>query len=91
MKPININNVKIKNLIGIINNPTLEDFLFEIVSFLENERQYDGEFKIRDAYLKTRIRLSSYLPDDLDKLVELGYLEKGKYSVYKVIKHLWET
>jgi len=90
MKPININNVKIKNLIGIIENPTLEDLLYEIVSFLDNESRYDSEFKTHEAFLKTRVRLSSLLSEDLDKLTELGYLEKLKYSNYRVVKHLWE-
>jgi len=90
MKPINEKDVKIKNLIGIIENPTLEDLLFEVVSFLDNERRYDSEFKTHEAFLKTRVRISSLLSDDLDELVKLGYLEKGKYSNYKVIKHLWE-
>jgi hypothetical protein len=90
MKPINPNVVKIKNLIGIIENPTLIDLLFEIVSFLDSERRYDDEFKTHEAFLKTRVRLSSLLSDDLDELVKLGYLEKGKYSSYKVSKHLWE-
>lgn len=93
MKPINENAVKIKNLIGILENPTLEDLLYEIVSFLDNERRYDGEtaqFKTHEAFLKTRVRMSSLLSDDLDKLVEMGYLEKLKYSFYRVNKHLWE-
>jgi len=90
MKPINQNSAKIKNLIGIIDNPTLEDLLFEIVSFLDNERRYDDEFKTHEAFLKTRVRISSLLSEDLDQLVEMGYLEKCKYSNYRVIKHLWE-
>jgi hypothetical protein len=93
MKSINQKNVKIKNLIGIIDNPTHEDLLFEIVSFLDNERRYEGtsaEFKTHEAFLKTRVRISSLLSEDLDELVKLGYLEKLKYSSYKVIKHLWE-
>jgi hypothetical protein len=90
MKPVNHNVVKIKNLIGIIENPTLIDLLFEIVSFLDSERRYDDEFKTHEAFMKTRVRLSSFLSDDLDELVKLGYLEKGKYSSYKVSKHLWE-
>jgi len=90
MKPVNQKVVKIKNLIGIIENPTLEDLLFEIVSFLDSERRYDSEFKTHEAFLKTRVRLSSLLSDDLDRLVALGYLEKRKYSNYKVVKHLWE-
>ena len=91
MNPINQNNVKIKNLIGIIDTPTYEDLLFEIVSFLDNEKRYDGEFKTRDAYFKTRVRISSEISDDIDELVKLGYVEKLKYSNYKVIKHLWES
>jgi len=90
MKPINEKIVKIKNLIGIIENPTLADLLFEVVSFLDSERRYDDEFKTHEAFMKTRVRISSLLSDDLDELAKLGYLEKGKYSSYKVSKHLWE-
>lgn len=90
MNPIDYNKVKIKNLIGILENPTHEDLLFEIVSFLDNERNTEGEFKTHTAFLKTRVRLSSLMSEDLDELVKMGYLEKLKYSNYKVIKHLWE-
>jgi len=90
MKLLNYKITKIKNLIGIVENPTLEDLLFEIVSFLDNERRYESEFKTHEAFLKTRVRLSSLLSEDLDELVKLGYLEKLKYSNYRVIKHLWE-
>ena len=90
MKPINYNIVKIKNLIGIIENPVIEDLLFEIVSFLDNEKNYEGEFKTRDVYFKTRVRLSSEFRDDIDELVKLGYIEKIRHANYKVIRHLWE-
>jgi len=90
MKPINQKAVKIKNLIGIVDNPTYEDLLFEIVSFLENERNMEGEFKIRDVFLKTRSRITDDLYADVDKLIEMGYIEKLKYSSYKLTKHLWE-
>jgi hypothetical protein len=90
MKPIDHSKVKIKNLIGIVENPTLEDLLFEIVSFLDNERRYESEFKTHEAFLKTRTRLSDLLSEDLDQLAQIGYLEKLKYSNYRVIKHLWE-
>jgi hypothetical protein len=90
MLPININKVKIKNLIGIIDNPTHEDLLFEIAQFLINENRLDGEFKTREVSLKTRVRISAELNDDIDKLVDLGYAEKLKYSSYKLTKHLWE-
>jgi len=90
MNPIDEKNVKIKNLLGLIDNPTYEDLLFEIVNFLNDEKRYDGEFKIRDVWFKTRIRINSEISEDLDELVKLGYLEKLKYSSYRVIKHLWE-
>lgn len=90
MLSVNIKKAKIKNLIGIINNPTYEDLLFEIAQFLTQENRLDGEFKTREVSLKTRVRISAELNDDIDKLVELGYAEKLKYSSYKLIKHLWE-
>jgi hypothetical protein len=90
MLPINTKKAKIKNLIGIIDNPTYEDLLFEIAQFLCNENRLDGEFKTREVSLKTRVRITNELNDDIDKLVELGYAEKLKYSSYKLTKHLWE-
>lgn len=90
MKPIKKKNVKIKNLIGIIENPTIEDLLFEIVLFLDNIKKYDGEFLKREVSLFTRIRINDDIIDDLEELVKLGYIEKLKYTSYKVIKHLWE-
>jgi len=90
MKPVDYGKVKIKNLINIIDNPTLEDLLFEIVYFLDSEGRYDDEFKTHEAFLKTKVRLSSLLSDDLDKLTEMGYLKKTKYSNYCVVKHPWE-
>lgn len=90
MKPINTSIVKLKHLIGIIPEPSYEDLLYEIVNFLNNELRFDGEFKTREVSLKTRVRITLDLNDDIDKLVELGYVEKLKYSSYIVKKHLWE-
>ena len=61
MKPIKKKNVKMKNLIGIINDPLYEDLLFEIVQFLDNTNRYDGEFKMREVSLFTRVRINSDL------------------------------
>ena len=44
MRGISKNKAKIKNLIGIIENPIPEDLLFEIVSFLEKENRLDEHF-----------------------------------------------
>ena len=90
MRPIINKKAKIKNLIGIINDPIYEDLLFEIAQFLTQENRLNGEFKTREISLKTRVRISTELNDDIDKLVEMGYVEKLKYSSYKLIKHLWE-
>jgi len=90
MKPIKKNDVKLKNLIGIIDNPTHTDLLFEIVNFLDNTKRYDGEFKLREVSLFTRVRIGKSLDDDIAKLIKLGYIEKLKYTSYKILKHLWE-
>jgi len=90
MNPINKKVVKIKNLLGIIDNPTYEDLLFEIVQYLDNLKRYDGEFFKREVSLFTRVRIKTDVEDDILELEKLGYIEKLKYTSYKVLKHLWE-
>ena len=90
MKRINKQKAKIKNLIGIVDRPSYEDLLYEIVDFLEKERSEDGIFKKWDVSVKTRCRIGTELIDDLDTLCQMGYLEKLKYTKYKLIKHLWQ-
>lgn len=90
MIPLDYSKAKIKNLLSIIDEPTHEDLLFEIIDFLENENRHDGKFTTHETYLKTRTRILSSVTKDLNKLVELGYLEKHKQSTYEVIKHCWE-
>ncbi|NJO90718.1 MAG: hypothetical protein HC831_18475 [Chloroflexia bacterium] len=70
MEKINQRKLKIKNLIGIIDNPVHEDLLFEIVDFLEKERRFDGEFKKGEVALKTRCRIDKDLSADLDILCD---------------------
>lgn len=90
MKQLNKDNVQLKNLLGIVPTPTYEDLLYEIVSFLNNEHRLDGEFRIRDVIVKTRIRISDELIDDMEKLINLGYIEKYNKTSYRVLKHIWE-
>ena len=87
MKKINKQKIKIKNLIGIIDEPTHEDLLFEIASFLEDERKED--FNKGDVSLKTRCRIGETLDEDLKVLVDLGYLEHKGWTKYKLLKHPW--
>jgi len=87
MKKIDKDDIKIKNLLGIIEQPTYEDLLFEIISFLENEGK--DEFKKWDVSVKTRCRISSSIEEDLQYLVDKGYLEHQKYTIYKLVNHPW--
>ncbi|MFW6281455.1 MAG: hypothetical protein ACOC1O_01500 [bacterium] len=90
LKPINKQNVKIRNLLGLNNDPTYEDLLFEIVQFLENEGRYDGKFKKSEVSQKTKCRISTELLDDLKQLENKGYIEHIKYTWFKILKHPWE-
>jgi hypothetical protein len=87
MKKINKSKIKIKNLIGIVENPVHEDLLFEIVSFLEDEGKV--EFNKGDVSLKTRCRIGETLDEDLKSLVDLGYIEHQGWTKYKLLKHPW--
>ena len=87
MVKINKNHIKIKNLIDIVDNPTHEDLLFEIISFLESEQR--EQFKKWDVSVKTRCRIGKSLEEDLQSLTDKGYLEHQGYTLYKVVKHPW--
>jgi len=89
MKGILKEKIKIKNLIGIIDNPTHEDLLFEIVSFLEKEDRLEDEFIKHEVNIKTRCRIEEDLEFDLKKLTELGFIEHKGWTKYKLIKHPW--
>jgi phosphopantetheinyl transferase (holo-ACP synthase) len=90
MKPINKDIVKIKNLLNIVDNPTHEDLLYEIVNFLDSEKRFDGIFNIKEASLKTRCRITSDFTEDINQLEQKEYVKKLKYTQYVVEKHLWE-
>lgn len=89
MDPININKIKIKNILGLIDSPNIEDLLFEIVNFLNDEKRYDGVFNLREVSLKTRCRINTELIDDIAELENKLYVEKLKYTQYKILMHLW--
>lgn len=89
MKGITKKKIKIKNLIGIVDNPTHEDLLFEIVSFLEKEDRLEDEFIKHEVNLKTRCRIEEDLDRDLKKLLEMGYIEHLGWTKYKLVKHPW--
>jgi len=90
MKGIDKNKIKIKNLLGLIDNPTYEDLLFEIVTFLEKEGRLEDEFIKQEVSLKTRCRIEENLDADLKKLQELGYIEHRGWTKWKLLKHPWK-
>ena len=90
MNLLNRKKIKIKNLIGLVDNPTYEDLLFEIVDFLEIEKKTHGEFNKWDVSMKTRCRIGKEIIDDLDELCKMGFIKHLNYTRYQVIKHPWE-
>ena len=90
MKGINKKKIKIKNLLGIVDEPTYEDLLFEIVNFLEKESRLDEDFIKYEVNLKTRCRIGENLEDDLSKLQDLGYIEHKGWTKYHFLKHPWQ-
>ena len=89
MKGIKKEKIKIKNLIGIIDNPSHEDLLFEIVSFLEKENRLKEEFNKEEVSLKTRCRIEEDLELDLKKLQQMGFIEHKGWTKYQLVKHPW--
>ena len=90
MKGIQRKKIKIKNLIGIVDHPTYEDLLFEIVSFLEKEDRLDDEFNKEEVNLKSRCRIEENLDLDLRRLQEEGWIEHKGWTKYKLLKHPWQ-
>ena len=90
MNNINRGKIKIKNLIGIVDDPVGEDLLFEIVDFLEREGRLDGVFSKAEVSLKTRCRIQQDIADDLGVLCDLGYIKKRARQKYTVLRHPWE-
>lgn len=89
MDYLDINKVKLKNALNIIEVPIIEDLLYEIVNFLSNEQREDGIFNTREVTLKTQIRVHEKFQDNIVELEQAGYIERIKNSSYKVIKHIW--
>jgi len=89
MKGIKKEKIKIKNLIGIVDNPTHDDLLFEIVSFLERENRLEDEFNKEEVSLKTRCRIEEDLELDLKVLKEGGWIEHKGWTKYQLVKHPW--
>lgn len=84
---INKQKVELKYLIGFTKeNPSIYDLLYELTYFLEAESK--DEFNEWELKNKTRSRVGS-LEENLQALIDEGYIEKGKYTKYKLLKNKW--
>lgn len=84
---MNKNIVPLKYRIGFTKHQqTIYDLLYELTSFLESEKK--EEFNEWELKNKTKSRVGS-LEENVDKLIEEGYIEKTKYTKYKLIKNKW--
>lgn len=87
MIPINKNKVPLKYRIHFTQtNPTKYDLLYEIAEFLEEENK--NEFNEWELKNKTTSRINS-LEENLEFLINEGFIEKLKYTKYKLLKHPW--
>lgn len=87
MIPLNKEKVPLKYRIHFTkNNPTKYDLLYEIAEFLEEEGK--DEFNEWELKNKTQSRIDS-LEDNVKFLIDEGFIEKLKYTKYRLLKHLW--
>ena len=88
MITIDRNKLPLKYLIDFtILNPTIEDLLYEIVTIIIDKNE--NSINSWELSNKTKKRINENFEDDITLLIEKGYLEKDKYTKYKVIYHPW--
>lgn len=87
MLPINQLKVELKYKIGYTKeNPSKYDLLYEIAEFLQLENK--DEFNEWELKNKTKSRFGT-LEENTKILIDEGFIEKEKYTKYKLLKHLW--
>lgn len=85
---MNKNIVPLKYRIGFTKHrQTIYDLLYELTLFLESEKK--DEFNEWELKNKTKSRVGT-LEENISKLIEKGYIEKTKYTKYKLIKNKWK-
>ena len=85
---INKEKVELKYLIGFTkSNPSKYDLLYELTSFLSDEAK--EEFNEWELKNKTKSRFGT-LEENVQQLIDEGYVEKTKYTKYKLLKNKWE-
>lgn len=85
---INKSIVPLKYRIGFTKYcPSKYDLLYELTEFLEAEQK--EEFNEWELKNKTKARVNS-LEENLQTLIDEGYIEKSKYTKYRLIKNMWQ-
>lgn len=80
--------VQLKYKIGFTKtNPDKYDLLYELAEFLQNENK--EEFNEWELKNKTKSRVPT-LEENVNILIEEGFILKEKYTKYRLIKHLWQ-
>lgn len=88
IKLIDINKVPLRYLVEQFQNAP-EELLYEICNFLQKSQSDTLEFNLAEVNNKTKVRILNTVEEDLNTLIELGYVEKLKYKKYKLLKSLW--
>ena len=85
---INKNIVPLKYRISFTKNcPSKYDMLYELTEFLEAEHK--EEFNEWELKNKTKSRFGT-LEENIQILIDEGFVEKTKYTKYKLLKNKWQ-
>lgn len=89
MIELNKSKLPLKYLINFtIIEPTIEDLLYEIITIvLDKKENTINNWELNN---KTKTRINEKIEDDIQLLIDKGYLEKDKYTKYKIIDHPWK-
>lgn len=86
MLKINKNKLPLKYLIDFtVLNPSIEDLLFEIITvMIDKNEDTINNWEITN---KTKTRINKDINDDINLLIEKGYLMKDKYKKFKLLNN----
>lgn len=86
MLKLNKNKLPLKYLIDFtVLNPSIEDLLFEIITvMIDKNEDTINNWEITN---KTKTRINKDINDDINTLIEKGYLVKDKYKKLKLLNN----
>ena len=86
MLKLNKNKLPLKYLIDFtVLNPSIEDLLFEIITvMIDKNEDTINNWEIAN---KTKTRINKDINDDINLLIEKGYLMKDKYKKFKLLNN----